>query len=103
MENSSLYKVRIDYSQEELKDLYNKLPVDYWIRDYIIKSDYSSIILDNILYNSYMQVIDKYEKMTIGYFRTILFYIEYEDMPLYVVSPNISVAFIAKWRLDNGK
>jgi len=103
LENSSLYKVRIDYSQEELKDLYNKLPVDYWIRDYIIKSDYSSIILDNILYNSYMQVIDKYEKMTIGYFRTILFYIEYEDMPLYVVSPNISVAFIAKWRLDNGK
>jgi len=103
LENSSLYKVRIDYSQEELKDLYNKLPVDYWIRDYIIKSDYSSIILDNILYNSYMQVIDKYEKMTIGYFRTILFYIEYEDIPLYVVSPNISVAFIAKWRLDNGK
>ena len=104
MENSSIYKIRIDYDSDELKNLYNKLPKDYLVRDYIKESEYSSIILDSVLYNKFSNFYcDQYEKMIIGYFRTILFYTDYEDMPLYVVSPNLLVAFVAKWRLNNGK
>ena len=104
---SSVYKIRKHFSSDELENLFNEMMSSEYRFEELCTllscSEFCDVSLDTLLYNSYKEATISYDKRSLGYFRTILFYTEYEDLPLYVVSPNITIAFVAKWRLKIGK